>query len=182
MKFIQISFIFLIIVIQSHGQIKFIPEYAHYQTISLNDTNFRDEIIEVKQSAHTPDLALTNKFAHFTKNKNDTEYYNTSNSFSISCKELIEYVKLYGDNIQSLDALRLSSSWLKEVKAYEVNDKIVVIAQIYKGEVRIATMEYIYCDIPRRNWDKFYEPIFNTNLTYGEKFHEYINPFKCDCE
>ena len=126
-------------------------------------------------------ISLNNELDQYNKKKNDKDP-NTYSTSTIKCKALIEHVRLYGDNFQSVDLLRLSSSWLKEVKAFEVYDKIVVIAQIYISEARIATMEYIFCDIPRRNWDKFYEPIFNTNLTYGEKFHEYINPYKCDCE
>lgn len=107
---------------------------------------------------------------------------NTSFSQQVSCDDLMDYVKTEGYKKGSISSYALfDSSWLKSVDAYQVDDVIVVIADIKKDEWGYSSKKYIFCDIPERNWRSFSSAYLNLNSTYGERFHEYILDFVCDC-
>ncbi len=103
-------------------------------------------------------------------------------SQTVSCEELITYVKKNGDEKATVNSWQLiNSSWLKQVQAWEINNTIVVIASIKKDEYSILAKDYIFCEIPSRNWDNFYNSWNDVGKTYGEKFHKYILDYACNC-
>ena len=103
-------------------------------------------------------------------------------SQDVSCEYLMEYVKNNGKNKGSVSSYQLiNSSWLKEVKAYSIENIIVVIAEIKKDEWGFNTKKYIFCGIPNINWDAFCFGMFDIDKTYGERFHKYIIDYKFNC-
>jgi hypothetical protein len=76
----------------------------------------------------------------------------------------------------------LSSSWLSKVEAYDYESKVIVIAEI-KGEGSFFPKKYIFCNVPVENW-KYFEGLspISSSKTYGERFHEAIIDYKCDCD
>lgn len=98
----------------------------------------------------------------------------------VSCNELIDYVKKEGRYIESVSAIQLlSSAWLREVEAYSIDNSIVVIAKIQQDQY--STKRYIFCGIPRSNWNNFYVGLNDLTKTYGERFNKYIMDYKCNC-
>jgi hypothetical protein len=100
------------------------------------------------------------------------------------CDEILKIVKtknLY-QNVSSIDLF--SSSWLYEVSAYTIKSKIYVIAVIKNENLLATKSEYVFCDVPIENWEKFYDRLvgLREGKSYGEKFREYILPNICDCE
>jgi hypothetical protein len=103
------------------------------------------------------------------------------NAQNISCEELIRHVKQNGVFTGNIGIFqRIESSWLKNVTAYSIENQIVVVAEIKKDETSLLTHEYVYCGIPKSNWESFTNP-FNSDKTYGERFHLYIIDYKCNC-
>jgi hypothetical protein len=100
---------------------------------------------------------------------------------NVSCEELIKHVKDNGDKIGNVGVYQLmDSSWLKEVTAYSIQNKIVVVAEIKDDKTSWITHKYIFCDIPKSNWESFDSP-YDLNTTFGERFHTYIIDYKCNC-
>jgi hypothetical protein len=99
-------------------------------------------------------------------------------SQEISCEELTEYIETNGWKKGTLYNHALQSSWLYEVTAYSYDMKLFVIAEIKKSEYSYSTNTYIFCGVPQYNWSQFQ---FQSFKTYGEKFHDYIFPYKCNC-
>ena len=98
----------------------------------------------------------------------------------IKCDDLINYIEKEGRYIESVNAIQLlTSTWLKEVIAYSIENTIVVIAKIQQNQ--FSTKKYIFCGIPKSNWNNFYVGINDMSKTYGERFHKYIIDYQCNC-
>lgn len=103
-------------------------------------------------------------------------------SQTVDCEDLIEYVKSNGTSKATVNSWQLiDSDWLKKVEAWETDNAIVVIASIKKDQYTILAKDYIFCGIPSRNWDNFYNSWNDIGKTYGEKFHLYIIDYICNC-
>jgi hypothetical protein len=95
----------------------------------------------------------------------------------------MEYVQENGTKTGNVSALSLMySTWLKDVTAYTIEDKIVVIAEIKKDEYGLSTKKYIFCGIPKQNWENFYWGVNDFGKSYGERFNKYIMDYRCNYE
>ena len=100
----------------------------------------------------------------------------------VSCEDLMDYALDEGYRIGTVSSILLyNSSWLKEVEAYSISNTIVVIAEIKQDEYGFNTKKYIFCGIPKSNWDAFCYGLYDSDKTYGERFHKYIYDYKCEC-
>lgn len=100
----------------------------------------------------------------------------------VSCTDLMEYVISEGYRKGTVSNIQLlNSSWLTEVKAYDINGSIAVIAEIKQDEWGFNTKKYIFCGISSTTWDAFYYGLYDYNTTYGERFHKYIIDYLCNC-
>ncbi|HBD27460.1 MAG TPA: hypothetical protein DC020_11665 [Flavobacterium sp.] len=98
------------------------------------------------------------------------------------CDDLISYVKENYKTKQVVESYQLiTSTWLKKVSAYSIENKIVVIAEIKLNEISLESKEYIFCEIPNENWNNFYYGTFDAMKTFGERFHIYILDYDCYC-
>jgi hypothetical protein len=98
------------------------------------------------------------------------------------CSQLIEYVYKNGTSKNAIDnGLQIKSEWLKKVEAFSIENKIVVIAEMYSDDSHFSTKKYIYCDVPPFNWDSFYNTRMFIGKSLGENFHKYIDEYKCNC-
>ena len=102
-------------------------------------------------------------------------------SQDVSCTELMTYIEQNGTNAGSVNSLSLSSSsWLFSVEAYSIENTIAIVATI-KGTNSLSTKpKYIFCGVPKGNWDSFYGTLIKND--YGDRFHKYIMDYKCNCE
>jgi hypothetical protein len=102
-------------------------------------------------------------------------------SQSTSCNELIYSVEHKLRKVASVSHLSLlDSSWLLSVDGYDYDGDVIVIATI-KSESSVLGKKYIFCNVPKDNWNYFYNPISTTSMSYGERFHKSIVDYKCDC-
>jgi hypothetical protein len=100
----------------------------------------------------------------------------------VACDDLLKYVEKNGRLKGSVSQFQLiESSWLKEVKAYSIDNTIVVIAEIKRDDYGFNTKKYVFCGIPSSNWDSFYFGLTDLGKTFGERFQKYIFDYKCDC-
>ncbi|TYP99014.1 hypothetical protein C7447_102332 [Tenacibaculum adriaticum] len=106
---------------------------------------------------------------------------NFSFSQEVNCEDLQEFIKTKGYYKTSLANYTLGSSWLYEVTAYEYDYKIYVIAKIKRNEYDYSPKAYVYCGIPSQNWNNFQYGDYNDSDSYGERFHEYIKDYECNC-
>jgi hypothetical protein len=105
-----------------------------------------------------------------------------SKAQEVSCEELIAFIKEKGQKSEEVTSLSLDSSWLNNVTLYKYDGKYYVIAKIKKDEYGYSTKSYVFCNIPYSNWSSFHSPYnFITHGTYGERFHEYIIDYVCNC-
>lgn len=81
--------------------------------------------------------------------------------------------------LHSVTSLLLDSSWLYEVNLYYTDGKYFVVAVVQHDN--FMKSKYIFCGIPKTNWNNFYFGQNDPNSTYGERFHKYIIDYKCDC-
>jgi len=105
-------------------------------------------------------------------------------SQTVSCDELISYCENNGRFYQMVSSTILliePSSWLYEVKAYYVEEILVVIAKIKRDAFGFNTKKYIFCNVPYDNWFNFNYSFLDLNSTYGERFRKYIYDYQCDC-
>lgn len=101
---------------------------------------------------------------------------------SVSCSELLQYVVKNGRSKATVNSYQLfDSSWLKEVKAYSIENSLFVVATIKRNEYDFTGQKYIFCGIPSSNWSNFYNGLYDLNLSYGERFHKYIFKYQCEC-
>lgn len=100
---------------------------------------------------------------------NDIQYWNTP-----SCYRYLESITSTHERIHSMYESELNSSFLKEVHFYTAPESpIYVVVKFYQNP-----RYYIYCEVPGFEVDNFLPESY---LTYGEKFNEYIAPYKCNC-
>lgn len=105
-----------------------------------------------------------------------------ANAQDVFCEDLMKYVVEEGRQIGQVGSMSLlNSTWLNEVTAYSIEDKIVVIAEIKKDEWGYSTKKYVFCGIPKSNWNEF-SSIYDMQKTYGERFHLYIKDYICNCK
>jgi hypothetical protein len=110
-------------------------------------------------------------------------FFLNQKSFSqnVGCNDLADYIVQNGVLHASLGNYTLNSSWLYEVKAYMYDYKIFVIAKIKKSEYDYRTSSYIFCSIPSQNWINFEYGGPGDSESYGERFHQYIMNYTCNC-
>lgn len=100
----------------------------------------------------------------------------------VKCDDLIDFVKGNGIRKGEVGYFELmKSSWLNQVKAYKIDNIIVVVAEIKTDQFGINTKEYVFCNISSWDWDAFYYGLYDSGSTYGERFNKYIMNYRCDC-
>ena len=102
---------------------------------------------------------------------------NSAYSHQISCEEAYHIIISQGEDIGSVTPPY--SEWLKKVTAYRIDGEIYVEAIVKRDEYGMKTDAYIFCRIPKYNWDMF--RLYDSNPSYGEKFHKYIDEYTCNC-
>ena len=103
-------------------------------------------------------------------------------SQEISCEKLKNFIEKGGRYVSSLSSYTLNSSWLYKVTCYSYEMNYYVIAEIKKSEYSYQTKSYVFCGIPYSNWSNFKNGYnFSDKRTYGERFHDYIIDYQCNC-
>ena len=105
-----------------------------------------------------------------------------SHSQSVSCDDLLEFIKTDGSYVSKLSSFTLDSEWLNEVTAYMYEGKYYVIAKIKKDKYSYSTNTYIFCGVPFRNWSSFKNGGYGETDSYGSRFHTYIIDYTCNCD
>ncbi|MCB0501529.1 MAG: hypothetical protein KDD32_02515 [Bacteroidetes bacterium] len=100
---------------------------------------------------------------------------------TMNCDELYTYIKSKGNQKGKVSSYTMNSEWLKTVTAYEYLGDIYVIAEIKRNEYSFSTNSYIFCGIPQSNWNNFKLGGLGVPNSYGERFHNYIFNYKCNC-
>ncbi|MBN8676635.1 MAG: hypothetical protein J0M29_00330 [Chitinophagales bacterium] len=96
-----------------------------------------------------------------------------------SCTSLMNAVKEEADFYDEVSVFSLLySEFLEEVKAYEYEDELFVIAKFKREPGQIFSKSYIFCGISKNRWNSFKN---GWTGTYGERFHQYIIDYVCDC-
>jgi hypothetical protein len=109
--------------------------------------------------------------------------WGTGFSQQVKCGELTRYIENKGTLKETINSIQLlQSSWLYEVKAYTIENTIVVIAQIYTDNYALNKRKYIFCGISESDWKYFSNPMSNLGKSYGERFREKIYDKKCNCQ
>ncbi|MCE7039186.1 hypothetical protein [Dyadobacter sp. CY312] len=100
-----------------------------------------------------------------------------------SCQEALNAVKGRGNYEKVVIKSEMSSTddWLKKVKLYSLEGRLFVVAEMFTDDYHINSKEYLYCDIPAQNWNAFYTGSAGRR-TYGERFHDFIIDYKCNCQ
>jgi hypothetical protein len=99
-----------------------------------------------------------------------------------NCDELISYVLNNGRKLGTINESEIiNSSWLKKIEGFSINNSTVVVAEIYLDENKLSSKKYIFCGIPSNNWNTFFFGRYAIGKSLGEKFHEYIFDYKCNC-
>ncbi len=101
----------------------------------------------------------------------------SSKSQSISCNDLISYAQTNGYLVGNVSPL--TSSMISSAKCYSIEGTYVVIADI-KRDGSYYSDTYIFCDVPQSNWQSFSSTCIG-NCSHGERFHNLIINYKCDC-
>lgn len=104
------------------------------------------------------------------------------NAQTISCDDLFNYIADNGFKKQTVSNYMMNSSWLYEVTAYQYEYKIYVVAKIKQDDYGYRTRSYIFCGIPTSNWNGFVYGGYGDSNSYGERFHRYIEDYKCNCD
>ncbi len=99
---------------------------------------------------------------------------------SVSCYTLLNHVLDNGVPLASIDEVELNSSYLRKVSLYDVRGHSIVIAKMTNDDNYIK--DYIFCDFPYDNWKLFETPTKLRISTYGERFWDYIKPYRCNCD
>jgi exonuclease VII small subunit len=98
-----------------------------------------------------------------------------------TCESLKKFIIENAEIVSSIEKNTLNSSWLDNVTAFEYNNDLYVIISIRENNVSYKSNEYIFCGIPHNNWNSFRNKAFFNDSSYGERFHEYIFEYKCNC-
>lgn len=98
---------------------------------------------------------------------------------SVTCSELVNYVE--SELGYPSTTYTYESSWLQKVEFYYYPDAMdyIAIAYIKENQYSFSYNKYIFCGISSWNKSNFSSKIINNS--YGESFHEYIMPYKCNC-
>lgn len=106
-------------------------------------------------------------------------YNNDVIAQNISCDQLVRSVESDASFYSEVQwAVLLSSEFLEEVKAYEYEDILFVIAKFKRQPTEIFGKKYIFCGVPPSNWRAFKDTFGGS---YGERFHQYIMDYVCNC-
>lgn len=89
----------------------------------------------------------------------------------VSCNEAANYIIQNGKYLSSYSTF--TSSWIKSTDAYQYNNSLYIFIHTRQNN------SYIYCDVPYNNWQFFISNGYSTS--YGQRFHKYIEPYKCNC-
>ena len=108
-------------------------------------------------------------------------FSNSSYSQTVSCDDLLEFIKAKGSYVSRVSSYTLDSEWLNDVTAYTYEGKYYVIAKIKKDKYSYSTKTYLFCGIPYRNWTSFKNGGYGTSDSYGSRFHTYIIDYTCNC-
>ena len=96
---------------------------------------------------------------------------------SVSCGELLEYVESelgYGTTVNAF-----GSEWIQKVKFYPFEGRYIAVAYIKENEYSWRYRKYIFCGITSYHKSSFtYRTGYNS---WGQAFHDYIMPYKCNC-
>jgi hypothetical protein len=103
-------------------------------------------------------------------------------SQTVSCDDLLQFIKSKGTYVASISSYTMDSEWLHEVTAYSYDGKYYVIAKIKKDKYSYSTNTYIFCGIPYRNWSDFKNGSYGDSESYGSRFHKYIMDYACNCD
>ena len=112
-------------------------------------------------------------------------FINSYSQKAISCIEIVKKIETNNKLLGTVSSLELlyDVPWLKEVRCYESENDVYVIADFYLDDIFYSTKKYVYCNIPKVNWESFSKQCCPLDLDgYGKKFHKYIADYKCDCE
>lgn len=100
---------------------------------------------------------------------------------SVSCGELMSFIKSEGMYSSSISSYTLDSSWLTKVTLYNYDMKYFVIAEIKANKYSYGSKPYIFCAIPFNNWSNFKNGGYGNSDSYGERFQKYIFDYQCNC-
>lgn len=101
---------------------------------------------------------------------------------TVSCGELMGFIKSEGMYSSGISSYTLDSSWLKNVTLYSYDLKYYVIAEIKANKFSYGSKSYIFCNIPISNWSNFKNGGYGDSDSYGERFHKYIFNYQCACD
>jgi hypothetical protein len=97
----------------------------------------------------------------------------------VSCETLMKAVKEEADHYDEVGFYSLlNSEFLEEVEAFEYEEELFVIAKFKREPGQIFSKYYIFCGISKTRWNAFKN---GWTGTYGERFHQYIIDYVCDC-
>lgn len=100
----------------------------------------------------------------------------------VSCEDLKNFIEKEGRYYSSVSSITLNSSWLYKVTCYSYDMKYYVVAEIKKSEYSYQTKSYVFCGISFSDWYDFSNGKgYNDKRTYGERFHDYIMDYQCNC-
>jgi hypothetical protein len=100
----------------------------------------------------------------------------------VSCEDLKNYIEKEGRYYSSISSYTLNSSWLYKVTCYSYDMKYYVVAEIKANEYSYQTKSYVFCGISFSDWYDFSNGKgYNDKRTYGERFHDYIMDYQCNC-
>ena len=103
-------------------------------------------------------------------------------SQEVSCEDLKNFIEKEGRYYSSVSSITLNSSWLYKVTCYSYDMKYYVVAEIKKSEYSYQTKSYVFCGISFSDlYDFSNGKGYNDKRTYGERFHDYIMDYQCNC-
>lgn len=105
----------------------------------------------------------------------------SSGGSSASCEDLVNFIKNNGYRQSTVSSYTLESEWLTEVTSYTYDYKTYVIAKI-KTKNSYYSKPYIFCNIPSNKWSNFKSGGYGERGTYGQRFHDNIFDYKCNCK
>jgi hypothetical protein len=100
-----------------------------------------------------------------------------SSTPKINCEAAYYMVKKIGESLGVVDVD--NSSWLTKIEGYWVPDAEAIFVVISKKNSFGEISSYIYCDIPLKNWQNFAK--YDTDPSWGRKFHKYVEDYPCNC-
>lgn len=99
----------------------------------------------------------------------------------VSCSDLLEFIESEGWQSSSVSNYIMQSDWLYKVTKYTYDYDNYIVAEIRENEYSYSTTKYIFCGVPNYNWTNFKIGGYGESDSYGERFHQYIFDYKCNC-